>query len=231
MATTPAALALDNAPVPDRAGLVRRARVLAWIGVGWHMIEAGVALVAGIAAGSIALVGFGADSLIEAAAGFVVLWRFAATRTSSARAERDAQRAIAASFYVLAIYVAVEALRSLIGTHEPDVSWIGIGLAAVALATMPWLARAKARVGARLGSAATTAEGRQNMLCAYLSAALLVGLGTNALFGWWWADPATALLVAVVAVREGRAAWAGEDCCTTALLLDTDACSDGCCTS
>ena len=216
MASAPTSLPLvqHTPPRPDRARLVRRARMLARVGVGWHVIEAAIALGAGIAAGSIALVGFGADSLIESAAGFVVLWRFAASRASSAGAERRAQQAIGVSFYVLAAYVGVEALRSLIGAHEPDVSWVGIGLAAVTLATMPPLARAKARVGAQLGSAATTAEGRQNMLCAYLSVALLVGLGANALAGWWWADPATALFVAAVAAREGRAAWRGEDCCT-----------------
>jgi divalent metal cation (Fe/Co/Zn/Cd) transporter len=208
---------------------VRRARVLAWIGVGWHVVEAGVALGAGVAAGSIALVGFGADSLIESAAGLVVLWRFAAARAHSTGAERRAQQAIAVSFYVLAVYVAVEALRSLIGTDEPAASWVGIGLAAVTLATMPPLARAKARVGAQLGSAATTAEGRQNMLCAYLSVALLVGLGANALLGWWWADPVTALAVAAVAVREGRAAWAGEDCCATPVGLDGGSCGEDCC--
>ncbi|HEV7774274.1 MAG TPA: cation transporter [Conexibacter sp.] len=231
MASTPVTLPLiqPTAPRPDRARLVRRARTLAWVGVGWHVIEAAVALGAGIAASSIALVGFGADSLIESAAGFIVLWRFAAARAHSAGAERRAQQAIAISFYVLAAYVAVEALRSLIGAHQPAVSWVGIGLAAVTLATMPPLARAKARVGAQLGSAATTAEGRQNMLCAYLSVALLVGLGANALLGWWWADPATALAVAAVAVREGRAAWAGEDCCTPPVGLDAVSCGEDCC--
>jgi divalent metal cation (Fe/Co/Zn/Cd) transporter len=203
--------------------------MLAWLGVGWHVVEAAVAIAAGVAAGSIALVGFGADSLIESAAGFVVLWRFAAVRAHSAVAERRAQQAIAVSFYVLAAYVAVEALRSLIGGREPDASWVGLGIAAVALATMPPLARAKARVGAQLGSTATSAEGRQNMLCAYLSAALLAGLGANAVLGWWWADPVTALAVAAVAVREGRSAWDGDDCCTTPLGLDAGSCREDCC--
>ena len=197
--------------------LVRRARGLAWLGVGWHVIEAAIAILAGVAASSIALIGFGADSLIESAAGIIVLWRFAASRSSSPVAERRAQQLIAISFYVLAAYIAVEATRSLIGGDEPATSWVGIGLAAFTAATMPPLAIAKARVGAKLNSSATTSEGRQNMLCAYLSLALLAGLGANALLGWWWADPLTALAIAAVAVREGRDAWRGEDpacgCC------------------
>jgi divalent metal cation (Fe/Co/Zn/Cd) transporter len=185
-------------------------------------------LAAGIAASSVALVGFGADSLVESIAGFVVVWRFASARSSSEQAERRAQKLIAASFYLIAVYVGVEAVRSLIGGDEPAASWVGIGLAVVTLATMPPLAIAKARLGDRLGSAATKSEGRQNMLCAYLSAALLVGLLANALLGWWWADPLTALVIAGVAVREGRAAWAGDACCTAPIGLD-DGCSDACC--
>lgn len=180
---------------------------------------------AGLVAGSTALIGFGADSLIESFAGFTLLWRLTGARAASDQAERRAQKAIAVSFFVLAVYVAVAALRSLLGGQQPDVSWVGIGLAAVTLATMPSLALAKARVGERLGSPATKSEGRQNMLCAYLSAALLVGLGLNALFGWWWADPVTALLIAGVAVNEGREAWRGESCCTAPL----DVCEDDCC--
>jgi divalent metal cation (Fe/Co/Zn/Cd) transporter len=195
---------------------VRRARRLANLGLLWHGVEAAVAIAAGLAAGSIALVGFGADSLVEAVAGVVVLWRLAAARVTSEAAERRAQRLIGASFYLLAAYVGVEAVRSLAAGHHPATSVVGIGLAAVTLVAMPPLAVAKGRVGAALGSAATASEGRQNLLCAYLSAGLLVGLGANALLGWWWADPATALVIAAVAVREGRAAWRGEDaCCAT----------------
>ena len=191
----------------EREKLVRQAKLLAWAGVGWHGIEAAVAIVAGLVAGSIALIGFGADSLIEAVAGFVLLWRFAASRSTSETAERRAQKLIAISFYVLAVYVGIEALRALITAEIPEVSWVGIGLSAVTLLTMPPLAIAKARIGDKLGSAATKSEGQQNMVCAYLSAALLVGLGANALFGLWWADPVTALLIAGVAVKEGREAW------------------------
>jgi divalent metal cation (Fe/Co/Zn/Cd) transporter len=217
----------SEAPGIDRSALVRRARLLAWIGLGWHGIEAAVAIGAGVVAGSIALVGFGADSLVEASAGLILIWRFAGGRSGSEEAERHAQKLIALSFYVIAAYVGIEAARNLIGGDHPDVSYIGIVLSAVTLATMPPLAIAKARVGERLGSSATKSEGRQNMLCAYLSAALLVGLGTNALLDWWWADPVTALVIAAVAIREGREAWRGESCCTAPVGLD--ACEDDCC--
>jgi divalent metal cation (Fe/Co/Zn/Cd) transporter len=172
-----------------------------------------IALGAGIAAGSIALIGFGADSLIEALAGGIVLWRFAGTRASSEAAERRAQKLIGLSFYLLAAYVGVEALRSLLAHEVPAASWVGIGLAVVTAVTMPLLARAKARVGGALNSSAAKGEGRQNMLCAYLSVALLLGLGANALFGLWWADPVTALVIAGVAIKEGRESWRGEACC------------------
>ena len=197
----------------ERAALVRRAKLLAWVGLGWHGVEATIAIAAGLAAGSIALIGFGADSMIESLAGFVLLWRFAAARASSESAERRAQKVIAVSFYVLAAYVGIEAVRTLVGADHPGVSWIGIGLSVVTLLTMPPLAIAKGRVGDRLGSSATKSEGRQNLVCAYLSAALLLGLGANAIAGWWWADPIAALVVAAVAVREGREAWHGEACC------------------
>ena len=193
--------------------MVRRARFLARLGLAWHGIEAAVAIGAGVAAGSVALIGFGADSVIEAGAGVILLWRFSAARSASERAEERAQKLIGVSFFVIAAYVAMEALRSLIGGEHPDASWVGIGLAAITLATMPPLAAAKARVAEQLGSSATKSEGRQNLLCAYLSAGLLVGLGANALFGLWWADPVTALAIAGVAVNEGREAWRGEACC------------------
>jgi divalent metal cation (Fe/Co/Zn/Cd) transporter len=214
----------------ERERLVRRARLLAWIGVAWHGIEAAIAVGAGIAAGSIALIGFGADSLIESVAGFVVLWLFSSTRRGSAAAERRAQQLIAVSFYVLAAYVAVEATRTLVGGDQPEVSWVGLGLAAFTAATMPPLAIAKARVAEALGSSATKSESRQTMLCAYLSVGLLIGLGGNALLGWWWLDPAVALVISAVAVREGRESWRGESCCTALPAAVGDgACHDDCC--
>ena len=217
-------------PTEERERLVRRAKVLAWIGVGWHGIEATIAVGAGVAAGSIALVGFGADSLVEAFAGFIVLWLFAGARATSAGAERRAQQLIAVSFYVIAAYVAVAAIRSLVVGDQPDISWVGIGLSAFTLVTMPPLANAKARVAEALASSATKSESRQTMLCAYLSAALLVGLGANALLGWWWADPITALAIAGVALKEGRDSWRGDACCTTPIVaLNGDACHDDCC--
>jgi divalent metal cation (Fe/Co/Zn/Cd) transporter len=197
----------------DRARLERRARHLAWGGIVWHFVEFAIAIGAGVAANSIALIAFGADSLIEAVAGFVVVWLFTGSRVGSQAAERRAQRLIAVSFYVLAAYVFIEAGRSLVAGIEPEASWVGIGLAAITAPTMPLLARAKRRVGEQLGSSATVKEGAQNMICAYLSIALLVGLLSNALLGWWWADPIAAFLIAAVAVKEGRESWRGEGCC------------------
>ncbi len=212
----------------EREQLVRRARRLAWLGIGWHAIEAAIAIAAGIAASSIALIGFGADSLIESIAGFVLLWRFATRRASSDAAEQHAQKLIGLSFFALAAYVGVEAMRTLIGADHPDVSWVGIGLSAFTLVTMPPLAIAKARLGERLSSSATRSEGRQNMLCAYLSAALLLGLGGNAAFGLWWLDPTVALVIVAVAVKEGREAWHGQSCCTAPIVAE-DPCDDDCC--
>jgi divalent metal cation (Fe/Co/Zn/Cd) transporter len=207
---------IQIAPLPggsERGQLVRRARLLAWGGISWHVVEFAIALGAGLAAGSIALIGFGADSLIESFAGFVVIWRFGVSRAQTEAAEDRAQKLIAASFFLLAAYISVEAARTLVGGHHPGASWIGIGLAAVTAPSMPLLALAKRRVGNQLGSAATVQEGAQNMLCAYLSIALLTGLLANALAGWWWADPLAALTIAAVALSEGRKTWRGDGCC------------------
>jgi divalent metal cation (Fe/Co/Zn/Cd) transporter len=195
-----------------RRRLVRRARALAWLGLAWHIVEAAVAIAAGLVAGSVALVGFGADSLIEAVAGIVVIWLMAESRSSSAAADRRAQQLIAATFGLLAAYIAVESLRDLVAGYHPQASWIGVTLSVVTLVTMPPLARAKRRVGEQLGSSATASESRQTMLCAYLSAALLAGLLANAVLEWWWADPIAALVIAGVAAREGRDAWRGDAC-------------------
>jgi divalent metal cation (Fe/Co/Zn/Cd) transporter len=197
---------------PERERLQRRARLLAWSGNAWHLIEFAIALVAGIAAGSIALIGFGVDSLIEGLAGFVIVWLFTGMRLHSQTAERRAQQLIAVSYFVLAAYVAVESVRTLIGGDHPETSWVGIGLAAVTAPTMPLLARAKRNVGLKLNSSATVSEATQNMICAYLSIALLVGLLANAIAGWWWADPAAALVIAGIALHEGRESWRGDSC-------------------
>jgi divalent metal cation (Fe/Co/Zn/Cd) transporter len=199
----------------ERQKLEQQARRLAWGGIGYHVLEAAVAVGAGLVAGSIALIGFGADSLIESLAGLVVLWLFTGARLGSSTAERRAQQLVAVSFFVLAAYVGVESLRSLIGGHEPDASWIGIGLAAFTAPTMPLLAAWKRRVGRKLNSPAAVQEASQTQLCAYLSIALLIGLGANALFGLWWMDPAAALFIAAVALKEGRESWRGDACCDT----------------
>jgi Predicted Co/Zn/Cd cation transporters len=213
----PRSVPLQGLAPAERLKLERRARVLAWGGIAWHFVEFAIAVGAGVVAGSIALIGFGADSLIEALAGFVVVWLFTGTRIGSHRAERRAQQVIAITFFVLAGYVGEEVVRTLLTAQHPDASWVGIGLAAVTAPTMPMLARAKRRIGSRLSSSAAVKEASQTQLCAYLSVALLVGLGANALFGWWWADPLTALAIAGVALKEGRESWRGEGC------------SDGCC--
>lgn len=191
----------------------RRARLLAWGGIAWHFVEFAIALAAGLAASSIALIGFGADSLIEAVAGFVVVWLFTGSRLHSPTAERRAQQMIAVSFFVLGAYVTVESVRTLVGGDHPEASWVGIGLALVTAPTMPLLARAKRRVGEQLDSSATVKEGAQNMICAYLSVALLIGLLANATLDWWWADPVAALVIGAVAIKEGRESWLGEGCC------------------
>ena len=200
---------------PTRSRLERQARLLAWGGILYHFVEFAIAIAAGVAAGSIALIGFGADSLIEALAGFVVLWLFTGARIGSRAAERRAQQLIAASFFVLAAYIGFEATRSLVFQDEPSASWLGVGLAAFTAITMPLLARVKRGLGNRLHSSAAVKEASQTQLCAYLSIALLVGLLANGLLGWWWADPLAALAIAAVALQEGRQSWRGEGCCDT----------------
>ena len=205
-------------PVPEpqeRAILERRARLLAWVGNAWHVIEFAIAVGAGLTAGSVALIGFGFDSAIEALSGGVIVWLFSGGRGVSHTAERRAQQLIAISYALLVAYIGVEAIRDLLGSHHPEASWVGIGLAAVTAPTMPLLARAKRDVGRKLSSSTTVSEAGQNMICAYLSLALLVGLLANALLGWWWADPSAALVIAAVAGKEGIDAWRGKscDCC------------------
>jgi divalent metal cation (Fe/Co/Zn/Cd) transporter len=202
----------DRSDTEERQRLTSRARRVTELALAWHALEATIAVGAGVIARSVALVGFGADSVIEAAAGLVVLWLVTGERLSSHGAERRAQQLIAASFVMLSLYVTIESARDLIGGHHPAVSWVGVALAAVTLVAMPPLAAVKRSVGTALGSSATISESRQTMLCAYLSTALLVGLLANALGGWWWADPAVALLIAAVALSEAREAWQGESC-------------------
>ncbi len=196
----------------DYLRLARRAKWLSWASLGYMALEGVVAIVAGIVAGSIALIGFGIDSAIEGFASVVIVWRFTGSRILSETAERTAQKLVAVQFFILAPYVGVEAVRSLINGDRPEESIVGIALAASSVVVMPLLGRAKQRIGARIGSSATASEGKQNLLCAYLAAALLVGLLGNALFGAWWLDSAVALFIAYVAVQEGREAWRGDAC-------------------
>jgi len=181
-------------------------------------------------ASSIALIGFGLDSVIEVSSAAAVAWQFSGTDPQ--RRERAALRIIAGSFFALAAYVTVEAVRSLLGAGEADRSTIGIVLVSISVVIMPVLSWAQRRAGRELGSASAVADSRQTLLCTYLSAAVLLGLLLNAAFGWWWADPAAALVLAVLAVREGRNAWRGEVCCSPPSLPARDqpaGCDDGCC--
>jgi len=200
-------------PPQERLALERRARLLAWGGNAWHVVEFGVAIVAGILAASPALIGFSLDSLIELAAGFVIVWLY---RLRRGRAdERRAQQLLAATYFLLVTFILVESAYTLVGGRHPAASWVGIGLAAFTAPTMPLLALSKRRTGRRLGSSATVSEAAQNQICAYLSIALLAGLLANALAGWWWADPAAAVVIAALAAKEGVESWRGErcDCC------------------
>ncbi len=196
--------------LPDRPVLERRARLLAWLTIVWNVVEAVVAIGSGIVAGSLALVGFGIDSSIEVFAAVVVLWRM---RGVDEERERRALKLIALSFFALAAYVAVEAVRDLLSDSDPDTSRVGIGLAIASLIVMPVLAVAKTRTGRALGNRTVLADAAETKLCTYLSGILLVGLVLDATLDWWWADPIAALGIALLAVREGREAWEGDDCC------------------
>ena len=192
--------------------LARIARVLSWSTLGWLGIEAGVAIGAAVIAGSVALLGFGLDSGIEALASIIVIWRFTGTRLASATSERRAQQLVAISFYMLAPYIAIEASLALASGDRAETTIVGIVLTAGTATLEPVLGFAKRRIGARLGSAATAGEGTQNLLCAYLAAAVFVGLLANTLFGAWWLDGVVALAIAGWALVEGRGAWAGRNC-------------------
>jgi len=190
----------------------RKAKLLSWLSLGYMALEGAVATTAAVAASSVALLGFGLDSVIEGIASIIIVWRFSGSRTLSETAEARAGKAVAITFYLLAPYIAYDAVSTLASGHKPDTSWLGIALSCASLLVMPALGRAKRRLGAILNSGATAGEGTQNLLCAYLAAGVLVGLLANAALGWWWLDPAVGLLIAVVAVREGREAWRGEEC-------------------
>lgn len=204
---------LDLRPEPaTHATLVRRVKLISWLSLVWMTAEAAIGVLAGVAAGSIALIGWGIDSTIEGIASLIIIWRFTGHRIHSADAENTARRVVAVSFFLLAPYVAIEAVRQLATGSEPKGSWVGVGLAISAVGLMPIFGYAKKRLGNQLQSAATAGEGTQNILCAYLSVAILIGLAANALFGLWWADPGVALVVALVAIQAGANTWRGRGC-------------------
>jgi divalent metal cation (Fe/Co/Zn/Cd) transporter len=207
----------DRTEAPGRdAAWVRaagQAKALSWVSLVWMSVEGAAGLAAGIAAASIALIGWALSSVVEGLASVIVIWRFTGKRTFSETAESRAQKGVAVSFWLLAPYVAAESVHKLIGGQHADTSRLGIVLTALSVAIMPGLGLVKKRLGRRLGSGATAGEGTQNLLCAYLAGAVLVGLAANTSFGWWWLDPVIGLVVAGVAVREGVDAWRGEDCC------------------
>ncbi|HEY8457653.1 MAG TPA: cation transporter [Actinopolymorphaceae bacterium] len=199
-----------------RNQLARRIRWLVMATISYNVIEAVVAIIAGTFASSMALIGFGLDSVIEVSSAAAVAWQFSARDPATPEArERRALRIIAISFFALAGYVAVESIRSLLGAGEAEHSTVGLVLAALSLAVMPVLSYAQRRAGRQLGSASAVADSKQTLLCTYLSAVLLVGLALNSLFGWSWADPLAALVIAGFAVKEGVEAWRGDACCTS----------------
>ncbi len=210
-ATAQAAPVLRLATV-ERSRLVRRARVLSWLSIGWMVLEAGVAIIAAVVAGAVALLGFGLDSLIELTSASAVIWRFSGVRSHSETAERRAQRVIAGCFAVLAGYLVFDGTRALADRSHPHMSWPGAAVSLGAVIVMPLLAGAKGRVAARLGSAAAAGDAAQSWLCAIAAGGVLASILANAVLGWWWLDPVAAFVIAALAVRECRQAWAGEEC-------------------
>ena len=217
-----------------RIVLSRRIRLLVAATITYNVVEAVIALWAGRAASSTALIGFGLDSVIEVSSAAAVAWQFSGKDPETR--ERVALRVIGCSFFALAAYVTFEAVRSLLGSAEAEHSTVGLVLAAVSLLIMPGLSCAQRRTGRELGSRSAVADSKQTLLCTYLSAVLLVGLAVNSLFGWTWADPLAALVIAGVALKEGREAWKGDTCCApnaalheSAATAPAGACADGCC--
>ncbi|MBA2419492.1 MAG: cation transporter [Nocardioidaceae bacterium] len=221
-------------PATRRDVLARRIRLLVAATITYNVLEAVVAIAAGTAASSSALIGFGLDSIIEVASAVAVAWQFAGRDPESR--EETALRGIAFSFFALAAFVTIDALRSLFGADEAQHSSVGLVLAAVSLAVMPFLSWAQRRAGRELGSRSAVADSKQTLLCTYLSGVLLVGLALNSVFGWSWADPIAALVIAAVAIKEGREAWRGDVCCAPNAALhppssgtDAGECQDDCC--
>ncbi|WP_445259280.1 cation diffusion facilitator family transporter [Nocardioides aurantiacus] len=230
---TAGSVVAQASPTPERRRqLGRRAQVLAGASVTYNVLEAVVAIGAGVVASSVALVGYGLDSTVEVASGLVILWQFRHPLPETR--ERQALRLIAVSFFALAAWVGFEAVRTLFGDREPETSSVGIAIAIASLLVMPFLSWAQRRTGRELGSGSVVADSKQTLLCTYLSAVLLAGLMLNATLGWSWADPVAGLVIAAVAVREGLEAWRGEACgCGPVDPADRGAtgstnCADGC---
>ncbi|MGR6918923.1 cation transporter [[Actinomadura] parvosata] len=224
--------AIDLPGPARRTALRRRIRLLVAATITYNVIEAAVAITAGTLASSAALIGFGLDSVVEVASAAAVAWQFSAT--DHERREKAALRVIAISFFALAAYVTFDAVRALLGAGEAEHSTPGLILAALSLVIMPFLSHAQRRAGRELGSASAVADSKQTLLCTYLSGVLLAGLALNSLFGWSWADPIAALVIAAVAVKEGREAWRGDTCCPHPLAgqgapARGQGCADGCC--
>ncbi len=215
----------------ERDRLIRRAKALAWLSLAYMTAEGAIGITAAILASSVALLGFGLDSVIEGLASIIVIWRFTGTRRLSEHAELRAERLVAITFFLLAPFIIQDAIRQLISGEHPATSWLGIGLSISSIIVMPILGKAKKEIGQRLGSGATAGEGTQNMLCAYLAAGVLTGLVLNAAFGLWWADPIVAVGIGTLALYEGRQTWRGEGCCAASPLPaePLDACHDDCC--
>lgn len=204
-----ASLALDR---DEHNVLVQRVKLISWLSLGWMTVEGTIGLIAGLSANSIALIGYGLDSSIEGVASLIIIWRFTGDRIHSDEAETRAQKVVGATFFLLAPYVLVSAIGRLASGSHAKASWVGIGLAIISISLMPLFGRAKKKIGNQLRSNATAGEGTQNILCAYLSLAILIGLAANALLGFWWADPLVALIVAVVMIQAGIRTWRGEAC-------------------
>ena len=196
----------------ERGALIARVKLISWLSLVWMTAEGVIGTIAGIMANSIALIGYGVDSTITGVASVIIIWRFSGDRVDFDHAEVRAQKIVAITFFLLAPYIIVAAIHHLITGSEAQTSWLGIGLAIVSVTLMPLFGRAKKRIGDRLQSPATTGEGTQNILCAYLSLAILIGLAANAILGLWWADPLVALIVATVALQTGARTWRGESC-------------------
>lgn len=207
---------MSLAAAPARRALLQRGLRLEYLTVGWNLVEGGIAVTAALAAGSVALLGFGIDSFVESISGSVLVWRLRSEtnghrdEATIERFERRAERLVGFSFFALAAYIVFDAITTLLNQERPDPSPVGIALTAVSIGVMLWLARAKRRTAADLGSRALAADAEQTQACWYLSIVVLAGIGLNALFGWWWADPAAALGVSVILLREGLEAWSGE---------------------